>query len=514
MNRGSAIPADRSASSAGSAGRSPWAWVPTLYFFEGIPYFLVNVVSVTMFKRLGMDNASLAALTSLLYLPWVIKPLWSPLVDVVRSKRWWILVMQAALVVCFAALAFSLPGLGARAAGAAGAGVAEAVAAGAAASGAAPPVGAFIPALVLFYVGAMLSATHDIAADGFYMIALGKHDQSLFVGIRSTFYRISSVFGQGVIVVVAGLLETRLGVIPRAWSLTLLGSSVLLGLLTLWHQWAVPQVESEGCGRKKRQKCDTPPAKTMGGASNSGDFDTAPAATVEEAPAAPAAAAPAEAAAAPGAPAAPRSFGQAFATFFAKPGIGLALAFMLLFRLPEAFSVKMLTPFLLDPTSAGGLGLSTTQSGLVYGTVGVIALTIGGILGGIFAARVGLRKAMWPMALSLALPCAVYLYMAIAQPAQLWVVYLCVAFDQFGYGFGFTAYMLYLMYFSEGEYKTSHYAICTAFMALSMMIPGFFAGWLQQSLGYTGFFVLVMACCAATVAVTAILAPKIKEGNK
>ena len=476
MNKRSAVSAGAAGRSADSAGRSPWAWVPTLYFFEGIPYFLVNVVSVTMFKRLGMDNASLAALTSLLYLPWVIKPLWSPLVDVVRSKRWWILAMQAALVVCFAALAFSLPGLGRAAAEASanagatpadGAGVAEAVAAGAAASGAAPPVGAFIPALVLFYIGAMLSATHDIAADGFYMIALDKHDQSLFVGIRSTFYRISSVFGQGVIVVVAGLLETRLGVIPRAWSLTLLGSSVILGLLTLWHQWAVPQVEG-----------------VLG--SHGGFFGAS----------------------------APRTFGQAFATFFAKPGIGLALAFMLLFRLPEAFSVKMLTPFLLDPVQDGGLGLSTTQSGLVYGTVGVIALTIGGILGGIFAARVGLRKAMWPMALSLALPCAVYLYMAIAQPAQLWVVYLCVAFDQFGYGFGFTAYMLYLMYFSEGEYKTSHYAICTAFMALSMMIPGFFAGWLQQSLGYTGFFVLVMACCAATVAVTAILAPKIKEAGK
>lgn len=501
MNRGSAVSAARSASSAGSAGRSPWAWVPTLYFFEGIPYFLVNVVSVTMFKRLGMDNASLAALTSLLYLPWVIKPLWSPLVDVVRSKRWWILVMQAALVVCFAALAFSLP----HSAGAA---------AGAAASGAAPPVGAFIPALVLFYVGAMLSATHDIAADGFYMIALGKHDQSLFVGIRSTFYRISSVFGQGVIVVVAGLLETRLGVIPRAWSLTLLGSSVLLGLLTLWHQWAIPQVE--GAHRQKTPKMQVTPSKNGGlpskSAKNAGEVVAEAAAVVAEA--AGAAAAPAEAAAAPGVPAAPRSFGQAFATFFAKPGIGLALAFMLLFRLPEAFSVKMLTPFLLDPVQAGGLGLSTTQSGLVYGTVGVIALTIGGILGGIFAAKVGLRKAMWPMALSLALPCAVYLYMAIAQPAQLWVVYLCVAFDQFGYGFGFTAYMLYLMYFSEGEYKTSHYAICTAFMALSMMIPGFFAGWLQQSLGYTGFFVLVMACCAATVAVTAILAPNIKEAGK
>ena len=435
---------------------SPWAWVPTLYFFEGIPYFLVNVVSVTMFKRLGMDNASLAALTSLLYLPWVIKPLWSPLVDVFKTKRWWILLMQMAMSVCFVALAFSLPGCVGR------------------------PVGAFVPALVLFYIGAMLSSTHDIAADGFYMIALDKHDQSLFVGIRSTFYRISSVFGQGVIVVVAGLLETRLGSVPRAWSLTLLGSSLLLALLTLWHWKMLP------C--QKGPKMQDPPAKNSGGPSKSAENVRALEADDSE-----------------------RSFAGAFATFFRKPGIGLALAFMLLFRLPEAFSVKMLTPFLLDPAELGGLGLTTAQSGLVYGTVGVIALTIGGILGGVFAARVGLRKAMWPMALSLALPCAVYLYMAVAQPAHLWVIYLCVAFDQFGYGFGFTAYMLYLMHFSDGPYKTSHYAICTAFMALSMMVPGFFAGWLQQSLGYTGFFVLVMICCAATVAVTAILAPRIKE---
>ena len=441
-----------------SKGQSrPWAWVPTLYFFEGIPYFLVNVVSVTLFKRLGMDNASLAALTSLLYLPWVVKPLWSPLVDVFKTKRWWILLMQTAMAVCFVALAFSLPARVGR------------------------PVGAFVPALVLFYIGAMLSSTHDIAADGFYMIALDKHDQSLFVGIRSTFYRISSVFGQGVIVVVAGLLETRFGNIPRAWSLTLLGSSVLLALLALWHWKILP------C--QKGPKTSDPPVKNVGGPSKSAENVRAPKTDGSE----------------------NRSFWGAFATFFRKPGIGLALAFMLLFRLPEAFSVKMLTPFMLDPMADGGLGLTTAQSGLVYGTVGVIALTIGGILGGIFAARVGLRKAMWPMALSLALPCAVYLYMAIAQPAHLWVIYLCVAFDQFGYGFGFTAYMLYLMHFSDGPYKTSHYAICTAFMALSMMVPGFFAGWLQQSLGYTGFFVLVMICCAATVAVTAILAPRIKE---
>lgn len=205
-----------------------------------------------------------------------------------------------------------------------------------------------------------------------------------------------------------------------------------------------------------------------------------------------------------------KSFGDAFGSFFRKPGILLAMLFLLFFRLPEAFCVKMLTPFMLDPVSVGGLGLSTTQSGLVYGTVGVIALTIGGISGGIFASRVGLRKALWPMALSLALPCAVYLYMAIVQPAQIWVVYLCVSFDQFGYGFGFTAYLLYMIYFSEGEYKTSHYAICTAFMALSMMVPGFFAGWLQSALGYVGFFVLVMICCLATITLTALLVPHIR----
>ncbi len=406
--------------------------MPTLYFAEGIPYFIVNVVSVTMFKRMGMGNADLAMYTSLLYLPWVIKPLWSPLVDVVRTKRWWILVMQVLLTACFAGLALSLP------------------------SRTGEPVGAFTLCLIIFYISAMLSATHDIAADGYYMLALDEHRQSLFVGIRSTFYRIASVFGQGVIVVVAGLLETRYGDIPKAWMVTLLLSSAIFLLVTVWHVFILPAEKQ------------------------------APVATGEK-----------------------RNVLQAFATFFRKPGVWLAIVFMLLYRLPEALSVKMLTPFMLDAPSEGGLGLTTAQSGLVYGTVGVIALTVGGILGGIWSARVGLRKALWPMALALALPCSVYLYMALVQPSDIFTIYFCVALDQFGYGFGFTAYMLYMMYFSQGEYSTSHYAVCTAFMALSMMIPGFFAGMLQESLGYAGFFVLVMVCCLATVAVTAILPSRI-----
>jgi PAT family beta-lactamase induction signal transducer AmpG len=440
---------------------SPWWWVPTLYFAEGIPYFIVNVISVTMFKRLGMPNGDLAMYTSLLYLPWVIKPLWSPFVDVIRTKRWWILLMQLFCTAGFAALALSVS----------------------------PDV--FGWSLVIFYVIAFASATHDIAADGFYMIALEQKQQAAFVGIRSTFYRIASVFGQGVIVVLAGVLEERLGVIPRAWSITLLVSAVLFGLITLWHTRFLPKVEgdspvkpaNDGSGQEgaperafpQRSEDDNSLSGRVQPSCRGGNSETKRIF---------------------------REFAEAWVTFFKKPGVWLAIVFMLLYRLPEAFSVKMLTPFLLDPVEAGGLGLSTAQSGLVYGTVGVIALTVGGILGGLFAAKFGLRKSMWPMSMALALPCAVYLILALMQPSALWSIFLLVAIDQFGYGFGFTAYMLYMMQFSEGGFKTSHYAICTAFMALSMMVPGLFAGWMQEALGYVGFFIVVMICCLATITVT------------
>lgn len=450
----------------------PWAWVPSLYFAEGIPYFIVNVISVTLFKRLGMSNGDLALYTSLLYLPWVIKPLWSPVVDVFKSKRWWILVMQAIITVSFALLALSVS----------------------------PDV--FGLSLVIFYVIAFASATHDIAADGFYMLALGEQEQSLFVGIRSTFYRISSVFGQGVIVVVAGLLEERMGSIPSAWKVTLLLCGALFALLTLWHCRSLPKVERNLAGGHDLDR-KAANAGTMEAEAGTEGAKAANVGTVEakDADKMPELYVPAG-----GEPVAHRGgwgdMWRVWKTFFMKDGVWLALAFMLLYRLPEALSVKMLTPFLLDPPEAGGLGLSTAQSGLVYGTAGVIALTIGGILGGVYAARKGLRKSMWIMALSLALPCAVYLFLALTQPEQMWIVYACVVLDQFGYGFGFTAYMLYMMKFAEGEFVTSHYAICTAFMALSMMIPGLFAGWMQEALGYVGFFIIVMICCLATVFVT------------
>ena len=416
---------------------NPWYWIPTLYFAEGIPYFIVNNISVVMFTNMGMSKGDMAMYTSLLYLPWVIKPLWSPFVDIIRTKRWWVMAMQVIMSVAFALLAFSLPHPSA-----------ELIAQGN------TQVSLFAVTLVLFWICAFASATHDIAADGFYMLALEPGEQSLFVGIRSTFYRLSSIFGQGVLVVIAGLLERSTGDIPKAWSLTLLVSSVIFAAVTLWHVFGLPKPAQDV------QRSNTTAKDIF------------------------------------------REFGRTFMTFFRKKGIWIAMLFMLLYRLPEAFLVKMMNPFLLDSMDKGGLGLSTESVGLVYGTIGVAALTVGGILGGIAASRWGLKKSLWPMALSLTLPCLSFVFLAAFQPDSIWVIGSCVALDQFGYGFGFTAYMLYLIYFSEGEFKTAHYSLCTAFMALSMMIPGMVAGYIQEAIGYTDFFIFVMICCLVTVFVT------------
>ncbi len=429
--------------------RNPWWWVPTLYFAEGIPYFLVNNISVMMFTRMGVPNGQMALFTSLLYLPWTIKPFWSPFVDIIRTKRWWIVAMQLLMTAAFVLLTLTIPHPSA-----------EQIAAGA------TPISLFTMMLILFIITAFASATHDIAADGFYMLALTEHQQAAFVGARSVFYRLSSIFGQGVLLVIAGVLETRLENIPLAWQLTLLVTAVLFALISLWHVFFLPKPDSDRSSLEGKQQ-------TAG-------------AIISE-------------------------FGRTFVTYFRKSGVWLAIVFMLVYRLPEAFLIKMINPFLVASVEAGGLGLTTETVGLVYGTIGVAFLMLGGILGGIFASRVGLRKSMWWMAACMTLPCFSFVYLSMCQPTNLWLISTAIAIEQFGYGFGFTAYMLYMMYFSDGEFKTAHYAICTAFMALSMMIPGMFAGYLQEALGYQNFFWLVIACCVATVVVTFLVRRKVNE---
>ena len=406
-----------------------------------------------LFTKMGVPNDQLAFFTTLLYFPWFLKGLWSPFVDILRTKRWWIIAMQALMTLLCIALTVSLPHP-----------AAETIAAKA------TTAGTFRFTLILFIIAAFASATHDIAADGYYMLAHDSQSQAAFVGIRSTFYRIAAVFSQGVLVYIAGYIENKTGDIPFSWQVTLGVTSVLMLLVTLYHSFFLPKVESGESRVESREVW--------------------------------------------------KELSEAFVTFFTKPGVALAITFMLLYRLSEGFLVKLCQPFLVDSKEAfiregqilgGGLGLSTDTVGILYGTIGVACLLLGGILGGIYISRKGLKRSLWLMAAALTLPSFVYCYLSMAQPESLWVIGTAVSFEQFGYGFGFTAYMMYMMHFSEGRYKTSHYAICTAFMALSMMIPGFVAGAIEMAVGYTAFFWIANACSVTTFAITYFVYKQLKN---
>ena len=430
-----------------SKNRSPWMWIPTLYFAQGIPYFIVNTVSVMMFTKMGVPNGEMAFFTSLLYLPWMIKPFWSPFVDIIKTKRWWTITMQLLMTVAFVLLTLTLP-----------VPEAEQIATGT------TPMSMFYITLILFIITAFASATHDIAADGFYMLALSQGDQAQFVGIRSTFYRLSSIFGQGVLVAIAGIVELKYNNIPLSWQITMGITAIVFAIVSFYHVFIIPKPATDRSTLENKE--------VTAGAIFS-------------------------------------EFGRTFKTYFMKKGVWLAIIFMLLYRLPEAFLIKLCMPFLVAKTEFGGLGMSTADVGIAYGTIGVLFLTIGGILGGIFASRLGLKKSLWVMAGCMTLPCLTFVYLAMCQPDNLAVISTAIAIEQFGYGFGFTAYMLYMMYFSDGEFKTSHYAICTAFMAASMLLPGMVAGYIQEAIGYVNFFWMVMLCCIATLAVTFFVDKKI-----
>lgn len=416
--------------------KSPWSWIPSLYFAEGLPYVAVMTISLILYKQLGLSNADITFYTSWLYLPWVIKPLWSPFIDIVKTKRWWITTMQLLIGAAFGGIAFTIPS------------------------------DFWLQGtLCFFWLMAFASATHDIAADGFYMLGLDQHDQAWFVGIRSTFYRFATIFGQGVLVMIAGNLQVVFrNSIAFSWSLMFYGVAGLFIAIWLWHSYVLPH-----------------PSEDEENTHVEGEVKTVSSNSVL------------------------RDLKSTIKTFFQKEQVVAGILFMLFYRMPEGLLSKVSSLFLIDNAHNGGLGLSPQEYGLVQGTVGVIGLTLGGILGGMCAGKDGLRKWLWPMVCAITLPDLVYVYLAFALPSNFIIVNICVFIEQFGYGFGFTAYMLYLIYYSRGNYKTSHYALCTAFMALSMMIPGLFAGALQESVGYMSFFIIVIAFCSVTFAVTSLL---------
>ena len=405
--------------------RNPWSWIPTVYFAEGMPYVVVMTLSVIMYKRLNISNTEIAFYTSWLYLPWVIKPFWSPVVEMLKTKRWWIVTMQLFIGAGLAGVAFTLPSSY-----------------------------FFQGTLAFFWLLAFSSATQDIAIDGFYMMGLNENQQVFFVGIRNTFYRIAMVTGQGILVILAGWLENSsiLGNpesekhIPIAWAFTFAAIAVLFVLFALYHKFFLPRPNEDF------QKGENNLKNILNG------------------------------------------FGETIVAYFNKKEIWTILGFLLLYRLGESQLVKLASPFLLDSFESGGLGLSTKQVGIAYGTVGIICLTIGGISGGWLASKVGLKRLLWIFVFSMNLPNVVYVYLSYVQPEQYWIIISSVAIEQFGYGFGFTAYTLYMLYISAGKYKTAHFAFSTGIMAFGMMIPGMISGWLQELIGYQHFFIWVLIC--------------------
>ncbi len=406
----------QSSSITNSPQRHPWLWVPSLYFAEGIPYVIVTSVALIMFKRMGLSDTECAIYTSWIALPWAFKALWSPFVDIFRTKRWWIIAMQTIIGLSLAGVAFSLP------------------------------TSFFLQwSMAFFWLMAFSSATHDIAADGFYMIALNEHQQALNVGVRSTFYRLAILFSEGLLLMLIGLLEVYTKRPPLAWSWGIATVSVLFLLVMLYHAWALPRPQAD---------------QSLSHDALSGRE-------------------------------ALRQFVDTFRTFLRKPQALTAIAFLLLYRLPEAFLAKITPLFFSERISEGGLGLTTSELGLVKGTVGVIGITVGGILGGIAVSRDGFRRWRWPMVLAISIPDIFYVLLAYYQPEPLIWVNLAYGIEQFGYGFGFTLYMLFMLYFSQGASKTAHYALCTGFMALSITLPGFLAGFISDHLGYYASFILI-----------------------
>jgi len=393
---------------------SPWAWVPTLYLAEGLPYALAMSVALVLYQNLGVPNAQNTFFVGLLYLPWVIKPLWSPAVDILKTRRWWIWTMQLLV-------------------GAALAGVALAV-----------PTAHFLQlTLGFFWLLAFASATHDVAADGFYLLALTEHDQAWFNGIRTTFYRVAGILAKGQLVILAGILAATTNNFSSAWSLVFGLVAAIVLLLAIYHRWILP-----------RPAGDRP---LVAGSKNFlGEFS------------------------------------KTFAAFFQKPAIGSSLLFLLVYRFGEAQLMPVTQLFFLDARDHGGLGLTNLQVGFSYNTVGVIALIGGGLLGGFAISRNGLKFWLWPMLLAIHLPDAVFLWLAAAQPQNLFAIGAGIAVEQFGYGFGFAFFMLFMVCLARGEHATAHYALCTGFMALGMMVPGLWSGWLQEHLGYQWFFVWVI----------------------
>lgn len=410
-----------------------------------MPNVIVTGLAAVMYMQMGLSDKELALYTGWLNLPWIIKPLWSPFIDLLMTKRWWILAMQMLIGASLAGVAFTLN----------------------------TPVW-FQATMCCFFLMAFASATQDVSIDGYYMIELDEHNQTLFVGIRNTFYRLAVIFGNGVLVAIPGVLQIYFrNRIAFTWSLVFYGLAGLFIAMWLFHGIYLPKSDGDKKSNREFSEVATGLKETL------------------------------------------TSF---FTKFPLRPTL-VVMAFLLFYRFPEALLNTMTKTFLLRQNSEGGLGLAPSEYGLAYGTVGLIGLTLGGILGGILVSRDGMKKWLWPLVCAITLPDAIYIYLAYAMPSSTDIMGLSIIstglfIEQFGYGLGFTVLTLYMLYYSQGEYKTSHYSICTGISYLGLMLPGMVSGYIKDAVGYRTFFIIVMASCLITFIVTALLKIDPEFGKK
>jgi len=399
-------------------GRHPLAWVPTLYLAMGLPNVMVGVVAAIAYKNLGVDNETIALTTSQLYLPWVLKPLWAPLLEAWGRKRHWVLAMQFVMAASLGAVALSLP-----------------------------LDDFFRLSLAFFWLTGFASATQDTAADGVFMTTVSLRDQARYAGLQGMCWNLGAVIGSGLLVALTGWLHERHG-LPwvSCWSIVCAAAALMMAAFGLWHLRVLPPGA---------------PSSIAGGGLRAGAL----------------------------------AMRQAWATFFAKPGIASMLAVIFFYRFGEGFIERFGPLFLLDPRNAGGLGLDNQALGHLYGSAGTVAFIAGAFLGGFWVARRGLPRAFLTLALVLNLPHLTYCYLAVAQPQDLWWIGAVVALEKFGFGMGSVGHMLYMMQqVAPGPFRMAHYAMATGVMALTRWATGTASGglWALVDHRYPVFFAWVL----------------------
>ncbi len=397
---------------------SPWWWVPTTYICEGVPSAMAVTISTLIYKDLNVPNETIAFWTSWIAVPWAIKPLWSPVVDLYGTKRNWLRWTQVALGIAFAMLMLQIT-----------------------------QTNFFYPSLLLWFGIVFISATHDIACDGTYLLGLNPSQQAWFSGIRSTFFRGGLLVGTAAMPYLVGKLQAAKYSNGESWSLAIASIACLFFFLSFWHSHVLPTPIGDRPSSPTKKESSTP-------------------------------------------------FLEIFLSFFKQKKIVIILAFLLLYRLGESQLVKIAALFLKDPTTVGGIGLTNDQFGISYGTFGICGLLAGGLLSGILVSRDGFKKWILWMTIAINVPDLLYVYMAYYQPNDYFLITSFICIEQIGYGFGFTGYMIFMMSCAKGEYKAAHYAIATGFMTLGMLLPGMMSGYIQKFLGYPLFFVWV---CIATI---------------